>query len=148
MSFTDDLLQGVAAALSAAGVGVYDPARVWTAADTAVAIVADGAVPPVPDRVIVLTDYPIADHASQPNSTIGVQLRFRGAPNDLTGLRTTRDAAYQYLQSLQQQPYGTTHVVQFLRSSSVPMGQDANQRPEYADNYYADTELPPGNRTY
>ena len=144
MSQTADLLDGLAAALDSAGVGTYDPTRTWTAADTATAIVAGSrVVPQCPDRVVVLADYPVRDDPFPTSSgVLGVQLRFRGAPNDLASLLDARDTAYRYLQGLMGVTWGGTHVAVVVRNSSLPLGVDANQRDEHADNYYLTVDYP------
>lgn len=149
MSAAGDLLAGLAVELSAVSAGVYDPARVWTATDTDVCITI-GAVPQVPDRVIVLKTYRLGgDDPAHPAGTVNVQAVCRGRPNDLDDTQAIDGIVYDTLQGLTDRTYGAVHVVQVMDKSAILNGRDANNRWELSTNYTAQLDLPAtANRAY
>lgn len=141
MSITEDLLDGMAGALVAASIGTYrTDGSAYLASETAIAL---DVMPSTPDRCIVLTDYPVSDHPSLPMGTVGVQFKIRGLPNNRRDAKRLRDAIYGLFQGLEHQQYGTVHAIQSLRNTSLPLGQDANNRSLYSDNFYVDVDYPP-----
>ena len=46
------------------------------------------------------------------------------------------------VQGMEHQQFGTAHVVQALRVSSIQLGVDANKRSERSDNYSFDVNVP------
>ncbi|WP_244409203.1 minor capsid protein [Streptomyces albofaciens] len=78
MSYTVDLLDGLARLLDTAGVGTYRPDGVYAAGETAITI---AATPPVPDRVICLSAYPVEESAALTDTTTGIQVRTRAGPD-------------------------------------------------------------------
>jgi hypothetical protein len=139
MGHTDDLLDGIAQFLATAGVGVFHDSA-YAQTDVGIGI---GDLPEDCDRAIGIADYLTNDpYPDQAMSTIGVQLAFRGAPNDRKSMTDLRDAAYQALQNLTYQQFGSCGVTQVLRVSSVPLGQDDHDRWEMTDNYYIDVTVP------
>lgn len=139
MSFTRDLLAGLAADLQDAGVGVYRPAGGYLATDTAIVY---GDLPPTPDRCIALTAYASVDLAGVNLSMIRVQFYLRGTPGDSLDVVDLNDALFLALQCLEHRQYGAAHMVQALRVSSVPMGIDGSRRSELAANYELDVNTP------
>jgi hypothetical protein len=132
-----DLLDGLATFIAAGGIGVtYSPP--YTSGQTGTFF---SKMPDAPDRCVVLTGYPVTDHPNQALSVIGVQIRTRGTtdPFDVGNLDT---AIFQLVQGLTHRTFGTCHVIQMLRKSSVPMGLDSANRWERASNYYADINPP------
>lgn len=141
MSVTNDLLDGLAQMLAAAGVGVYHPdGSGYAANETGILF---KLLPPSPDRVIVLTAF--GANSDQPRITLGnqpVQLRFRGGPDprdvDLIG-----DAAFTVLHGAEDLWFGSVHVIQILRTNSIPLGQDEqDSRWQRGDNYSLDVDYP------
>lgn len=140
MSATSDLLDGLAQFLADAGVATYrGDGSAYLAGETAVVF---ALMPQEPDRVVCLTDYTLADDAANPWSTVRVQVRTRGVPNDPMDVRALRDAVYVALQSESALTLGSVTVAQVLRVSSIPLGIDVNNRYELADNYTLDVQLP------
>ncbi|MGW3511178.1 minor capsid protein [Streptomyces sp. NPDC000994] len=132
MSYTSDLLDGIARHLAAAGVGTYRPDGVYGPDETAITI---ATVPPTPDRIICLTDYPVEDSAALTDTTTGVQVRTR-AGTDPREVADLDDAAHNVLQGTGPHPWGDAHVSLVYRASATPLGQDANGRHERTANYY------------
>lgn len=140
MSLTTDLLDGIAGLIIGAGIAVQKTAPdVYLDSDTAISW---SLMPTQPDRCIVLTDFPVSDDPAQALGQIGVQLRIRGLPGDPRDAQELRDSIYELLQGLINQFFGSVHVIQCNRRSSIPNGQDDSRRFEYFENYYCDVDLP------
>jgi hypothetical protein len=149
MSYTTDLLTGFAQKLADAGLGVYhtDPTAPYLSTDTAIVF---KNMPATPDRCIVLNLYGTGAPEDPQNavSQLGLQVRARGLPNPVTDVNDIMGSIFLLLHGMTHQQFGSVHVNQCFRNSSVPMGQDTNKREEHADNYYLDCDMPPGaNRT-
>lgn len=149
VSALGDLLDGIAADLNTAGLGVYDPARVWTAADTATAV-RIGPMPAAPDRVIVLGGYRLGgDSPDVPSGQINVQFRTRCPSLDPRLLETLDGGIYDLLQGMTGRPYGSIVVTQALHKSSLDIGQDSNNRLMRSMNVAFDLDLTAtANRSY
>ena len=107
MSVTDDLLNGHANLIAAAGLGVFNPSGVYAPSDLAIYL---KIMPDAPDRCIVLNWIPLTDEVNLPEGT--------GLLQNKTGYTL-----------------GSTTVDQCLRVGAVPMGQDSLVRFERADKY-------------
>lgn len=143
MSFTGDLLDGVAALLAGAGAGTYRPAGAYQPGETAIVF---AAMPQTPDRAIVLSTYDVADDASLSDSVIGLQVRCRGGadPHDVEAIA---GAVFDQLHGRTAYQAGTVRVVQSLRQSGTPLGRDDNNRWEHSSNYYLTVHRPSPHRT-
>lgn len=137
-----DLLDGLARALATASVATYrSDGSAYLAGETAVVF---DAMPASPDRVVCLTPY--GSNGDQPTQNLGqvrVQARVRGTAGNAADARDLAAAVFGALHGLTSVDYGTCHVIQCLRISSVPMGQDGSRRFERADNYAVDLNTPP-----
>lgn len=142
MSFTTDLLTGIAQQLHDAGIGTYRPDTPYLAGETAV-VFKD--MPTTPNRVIVLNTYsPGADdNPHVPVSLIALQVRARGNPGQPLDPDGLRDAVYNLLHGQEHRTYGTCHANQILHQSTIPNGKDDSKRWEVSINFYADVDLPP-----
>jgi len=140
-SHTGDLLTGLAGSIASAGIGTYlTGSSVFTAGQTGIGI---GQLPETTDRAIAITDYGTAgDEITQAITTIAVQVLCRSNRNDRLDLASLRDSIFQLLQGMTHVNYGTCHVIQARRISSVPLGLDENDRWLQADNYYFDCNTP------
>lgn len=143
MSFTGDLLEGLAQHIATAGIATYRPAGAYVAGETAIAF---AGMPPDPDRVIVVSAYAVTDDATLSDSVVGVQVRCRGL-TDPRDVELLADAVFGLLHGAHSVQLGAVHVVQALRNSSAPLGQDDNNRWEHTDNYYLTVHRPSTNRT-
>lgn len=139
MSWAEDLEQGVAGLLAAAGVGTYDPDAVL--ADGAAGVIVVG---PLPDEVaagIGVQSYRVGvDDPANPTSSVNVQLwaraASRSAVNDLDA------AGYDAVQGAADVWFGSVHVTQAYSKSSIPMGRDDRGRWERSSNYTFELDLP------
>jgi hypothetical protein len=139
MGHTEDLLEGLAQMGATASLWLYQTAG-YASTDTGAGI---GMLPRDCDKAVSITDYLSAnDSPNQALGTIGVQFWFRGLPYDRASMTNLRDAAFQLFQGMTNRDFGTCHVIQMRRVSSVPQGPDGNNRFEQADNYYLDINTP------
>jgi len=140
VSFTSDLLRGLAQYLNDQGVGVvYKPSGGYLSTDTAVFF---KALPTTPNRCVAISVYGSSDEAKIALSRLRVQFWFRGDPDNSLDVDDLGDAVFQAMQGLEHQTFGTAHVVQALRVSSVQLGIDGSKRSERTDNYALDVNVP------
>lgn len=143
MSFTGDLLDGVAQLLEDAGVGAYRATGAYTAEETGIFL---AGMPQTPDRAIVLATYDVADDASLSDSVIGLQVRCRGG-SDPHDVETIAGAVFDQLHGRTAYQAGAVRVVQSLRQFGVPLGRDESNRWEHSGNYYLTVHRPSPHRT-
>lgn len=139
MGYTVDVFDGVATLLAGAGIGTYHPdGSAYTDGQTGIVY---KAMLPTPDRLIVLTPYTLTDEPEDNLSQLGLQVRCRGTqdPRDVDNLA---DSAFELLHNLKDVWFGSVHVIQLLRKTSVSMGQDDLKRWDRADGYYLDVDMP------
>lgn len=135
--WTTDLLTGLAGVLQAVGVGVWRPdGPAYTAGETGIVI---GAMPPLPERIVVLAHYPVDDHVALTHVIAGIQVRTRAGPTPVD-VQDLDDEVYDALQGLAQTTFGLAHVKQCYRRSSAALGQTRDGRDlwERTSNYYLD----------
>ncbi|GAU67684.1 hypothetical protein SSP35_05_02510 [Streptomyces sp. NBRC 110611] len=133
MSYTVDLLDGLARLLDSAGVGTYRPDGVYEASETAITI---AATPPAPDRCICLSAYPVTDSPVLTDTTTGIQVRTRAGP-DPREVDALDDAVFDVLHGAGPYQWGAAWVQLIFRASAVPIGADDSGRAERTSNYYA-----------
>ncbi|WP_439676000.1 minor capsid protein [Embleya sp. MST-111070] len=135
MTYTRDLLDGLARLLAAAGVATYRPDGVYTPGETAITI---GNAAPAPDRLLVLAAYPITDDPWLTDTVTGVQVRARAGP-DPRDVEQLADDAYDVLHGAGPLLLGAVRVQLITRASGAQIGADASGRMERTDNYRART---------
>ncbi|MFD6094577.1 minor capsid protein [Oerskovia sp. NPDC060338] len=139
MGFTSDLLTGLAEHLANAGIGLtWRPTGVYTAGETGILL---QTVPPTPDRVVVLTPYPVTAGARS-DVVQGVQVRCRATPGSPTPVLDLDDAIYNVLHGAENLHLGPVVVAHAWRASATPLGPDQNRRHETSSNYYLTTAHP------
>jgi hypothetical protein len=143
VSFTSDLLVGVAQRLHTAGIGVYDADGGYSDSDVAIVFRAFGQAP---DRQIALTTYGVDDNFALSDSVVGLQVRTRGT-KDPTVVDAIDDAIFNNLHGAWSATLGSVQVVSVARTSATPFGADGNGRWERVSNYYLTTHRPSPNRT-
>lgn len=141
MSDTRDVVDGLARMLVTATVATYrSDGSPYLASETGV-LFKD--LTSTPDRVVVLNAYGTAD--DNPQWTLGrrlVQARFRGTADPLD-VDALADAAFNVWHGATNLTFGSVHVVQILRVSSIPLGRDEQDlRWQRADNYALDLDYP------
>ncbi|WP_326698045.1 minor capsid protein [Streptomyces sp. NBC_01754] len=132
MSYTTDLLDGLARLLDAAGVGTYRPTGPYVTGETAITI---ASMPSVPDRVICLDAYPVEESAGLTDTTTGVQVWTRAGP-DPRDVIALDDAAFGVLQGSGPHLWGVARVQLVYRQSAAGLGTDATHRHERTSNFY------------
>ena len=140
MSYTGDLVTGVAQDLENAGVGVYrSDGSVYPAGETAIVAML---MPAAPDRCVVLTAYTIDASPDQAYGVLRLQARSRGNRNDPLDATSLDDQVRTYLQGMQHRQYGTFMANHIYLFSSIPLGHDDSDRWEISTNYTVDASNP------
>ena len=134
MSYTNNLIEGLAGLIADAGIAVYRPDGVYADGETGIT---EAVMPDTPDRIVCLTPYPVEDSALTDTVT-GMQARLRAGrdPRDVT---TLADALFDLLHGLQQTTVGGIYIALAWRQSEAWIGQDAQGRMEKTANYYLRT---------
>ncbi|MCM2420305.1 minor capsid protein [Streptomyces sp. RKAG293] len=133
MTYTVDLLDGLARLLDTAGAGIYRPDGLYAADETAITI---ATIPPAPDRVICLSAYPVTDSPVLTDTTTGIQVRTRAGP-DPRVVDALDDAVFDVLHGAGPLLLGAARVQLLFRVSAAPIGADSAGRMERSANYYA-----------
>jgi len=140
MSFTADLVTGLAQHLAAAGIGLtYNPTAPYLPGQTGIFL---GLFPTSPDRCVALTAYASTDQPKIALSRVRVEVAMRGAANNSLDVHELGDAVFNTLQGLEHQQWGSAHVVQALRVISASGGVDDNKRSIRSDSYSFDVNIP------
>jgi len=137
MSWTSDLLTGIAEHLAAEGVGSWNPTGIYTAGQTGIylAIMPPGPADGSGDRAIVLTDYDPNGGTTGGDTAPRVQVRCRGLRNDPLSVLAIKDGVRMALEGLDAVVFGEVTVSGINHVSGTPMGVDGNGRHERSDNY-------------
>ena len=137
MGWETNLLTGIAEHLHAHDVAVWRPdGAAYTAADTAIVL---GAMPPHPDRVVLLNLYPVGSDGIG-DVTEGLQVRCRAGRDPRTVLDLS-GAARDVLDGLAAVNLGGVWVSQIFHRSgeeltALPSVDVQADRVERVDNYY------------
>lgn len=131
------MLTGVAEALHAAGVGVWNPTDAAAAGSVPIAI---GSTPPNAEQSVTLIDYTLTANPRLSDRLIGLNVRIRGtrAP---AAARELAEAVYAALQGRRTLPNGQL-ISQIYWQSEVQIGPDQNGRYERSINYYVQMNIP------
>lgn len=140
MGTARDIITNLGVLLNSSGVGVWDTTGAFQPTDTAV--VAE-AMPPTPDRAIVLTTFPLTQIAGSTTGRWILQVRTRGLPNEVLDCVDLTDQVKTVIDGLTNQLWGNTTVSQVIFYSSIPMGVDDSVRFEHVTKYYVDLDEPP-----
>lgn len=137
MSFTNDVIIGVAELLADADVGSWSPTGTYGSTDTAIVT---GRLPQRPLSAIGLTPYPVLDEVGQPSDDrlgiLGVQLRFRGRSIDIRDAQDLQDAAFDVLHNREYTNLHGRIIPLIWRAVSAPPETNENDQYEIADSYY------------
>lgn len=133
MSYTVDLLDGLARLLHEHGIGTYRTDSPYAAGETAITV---AALTPAPDRVICLSAYPVTDSSVLTDTTTGIQVRTRAGadPREVDALD---DQVHELLHASGPHRFGAVPVQLVYRVSAAPIGADSAGRWERSANYYA-----------
>ena len=142
MSFTSDLLEGVAQRLADNGAGVYLPTGAYGPGDVAIVF---RVLPQDPDRAIALSTYDFGHDLTQPDSLIGLQLRIRGTTDPLSDGEID-DVCFDVLHGLWAVDLGGVIAVSAWRQSGASLGPDESGRFVRTSNYHLQMHRPSPNR--
>jgi hypothetical protein len=131
MTWTNQLVTGLAELIAGAGLGTWRETGVYTDAETGITI---AVVPATPDRIICLTPYPIEDGPLTAGIT-AVQLRCR-AGRDPRDVQAMADELRDLLHNRQHTTVGDIHCELIWRQSQAWIGLDSADRQEITANYY------------
>lgn len=137
MATTADVLLGLAEHLADAGLGTWRDTGLYAKTETGILI---GTVPATPDRVIVLTAYPVTRELDG-TALQGIQVRTR-APGLPTAVADLDEAIYAQLQGREDLILRGTPVSLIEWRSGAPLGRDGDGRTEHSANYYAHLGMP------
>jgi hypothetical protein len=138
MSWTSDLVTGLAEHLAAQGVGTFNPTGVYTSGQTGIYFAVMPPGDPASsgwDRAIILTDYDPNGGNSSGDVASRVQVRCRGLRNDPFSAVNIAAAVRDAIDGLEHVTFGSVEVSGINHISGVPMGVDKNDRHERSDNY-------------
>ncbi|WP_424862101.1 minor capsid protein [Streptomyces sp. MMS24-I29] len=138
MSYTTDLVEGLAELLDEQGLGTYGrPDEPYHSEGTAIVI---GVMPAAPDAVLCLTPYPVEDTGGT-DAITAVQVRMR-AGRDPREVYALADAVCDLLHGREHFRLRGVPVALMWRQSEAQLGLDSNGRMEMSANYYARTTRP------
>lgn len=133
MSFQNDFLTAICEYLNAQGVGTWEPNG--TGYMTANNPIYWDVLPADPNVATAVSLYTVDDEAGT-LSTTGLQLMFRGPPNNRTITKTNTDKAFEALHGLERVTWAGSEVVRVWRQSTASLGVDGNNRQETTSNFY------------
>ncbi|WP_432111164.1 minor capsid protein [Streptomyces sp. YPW6] len=137
MTYTVDLLEGLAELMAAEGLGVYRPDDPIGPGETPIVL---GPMPEEPARVYGLTPYPVED-TDTTDAITAVQIRYRAGP-DLREVWGLADDAFRVLHERRTYRLRDVYVALSWRESAGLMGQDTHGRQELTSNFYFRTTRP------
>lgn len=135
MTWTRDLLTGLAERLAAADVAVWKPDGRYVETQTAITL---GGLPAKPDDAIAIAVYGVGqagDDVEQPDSSVQVQFRMR-ARTDPRVVDDLADGVFDTVHGLASVTLSTGVLVLLARRTLIaPLGRDTSGRWERADSY-------------
>jgi len=130
VGFEVTLLTAIGQYLETRGIGKWSTTP--GTLDTAITV---DALAASPDRGIALTLYPVEDTGGT-GSTVGLQVRFRGAAGNRSAVKNIADNVFDALHGLEHITWGGIPIIRVWRQSGAYLGTDANNRSESTANYY------------
>ena len=137
-SWTTDVAAGLGQHLASAGIGTWRADGVYAPGETGIVV---KTMPPNPDRVIVISPYPVREAPAGSDITLALQVRCRGGqdPRDVDELA---DAVRDLLHGARNVILGPARCALVWRQSHAPLGADESGRWETSSNFYAQTAHP------
>ncbi|MFD8970545.1 minor capsid protein [Streptomyces sp. NPDC059568] len=137
MTYTVDLVEGLAELMTAEALGIYRPDAPYAPGETAIVL---GVMPEEPERVICLTAYPVED-TDTTDAITAIQCRFR-AGHDPRAVDQLADRAFGLLHERRSYRLRGIYVALSWRQSQAWIGQDTHGRMELTSNFYFRTTRP------
>lgn len=145
MSYAVDLCAGIAEFLAAQGLATWRADGAYVPTDYRPIFYS--IVPATAGDAITLTSYGVSDSFALSSSTIGLQVRVRGAGRNPAGADRIGDDIFNVLHGAQHVELSTgIHVSGARRVSSISLGQAPSGDWARSDNYYLDAHRPSANR--
>jgi len=142
MTWTPDLLDGMAQALATAGIGTYAAGHYTSATACGITI---GTTADEPVKAIALFAYSPLDDFILADVMQPVQLRIRGTL-DATSVDTIGDAIFDLWHGTTGLIFNSVHTVSIARNSVLPLGRDERERWMASHNYYVRANRPTASR--
>lgn len=136
MSWTEDLVTGLAEDLDAQSIGTWDQGGFT-------GNVFDTSIPDSPDDAIGITPYSLAPDHDLADVVQPVQFWLRGSQQFVTA---TADALFDRYEGVTGMVFAGIHCPLIVLNSDARMGMDANGRYERAVNYYFSAMRPTASR--
>jgi hypothetical protein len=146
-TWTTDLLEGIAAYVSASGIGTWRPGGGYTAAEQPV--IAVGSLADDFDRGIGLRVYSPQVARRFADIVQPVQFYLRGARDaGIADVEQVGGKLFNLLDSAQGYDVGGIRIVQSWLNSAAPLGVDSEGRETAAHNYYFRAQRYTASRTF
>jgi len=142
MTWTPDLLTGMAQALDDAGIGIYTPGHFTSSTDCGITL---GTTNDESVKAIALFAYSPVDHFVLADVMQPVQIRIRGTL-DVTSVDTIGDAIFDLWHGTTGLIFNSVHTSMIRRNSVVPLGRDERNRWMASHNYYVSANRPTASR--
>lgn len=133
MTAAEALYAAIATQIAAHTTAVWNPTGIYTASQTGITI---KAMPQSPDSIVALTIHDRDDHRDPglPDQAIRFQVRLRTPKGNPVTVDTLAEAVTAALKG-DHMNWGGITITTCHRYSYIPMGFDANNRPELALNF-------------
>jgi hypothetical protein len=142
VTWTNDLLTGMAQAMAADGIGTFGPGHPTTSTACAITL---GTAADEPIKAVALFAYSPVDDVMLANTMQPVQIRIRGTV-DATSCDTIGDAIFDLFHGVTGLVFGTVHTSLIARNSVIPLGRDDHDRWMSSHNYYVHANRPTASR--
>lgn len=133
MSFQTELLHDIGVYLDSVGAATYNEAGTFY--QQAENPLYWDLLPSDLDRATAMSIYPLGGDDGT-LSTVAVQFRHRGRPNNRADTKHLSDAVESALNGLERVFWGGVEVIRVWRQSATVLGPDKNNRQEATQNYY------------
>lgn len=144
MATTEDIFDGSAKLIQAAGLGRYIPATdttsVFQASDTAIV---RGRLPASPDRAVSLRPVPVIADVISPLATVMLQVLTRGTQNNASDAAILAGAVKDQLLGLTDVWFGPTHIIQVRFGGAVDLDPDESERDVWSTKFLVDVDEVP-----
>ena len=138
MTWTNDLLYGLAQMLNDNGIGTFRTGFYSSSDDTAISL---GSTVDESVKAIALFAYGATDSFRTADVMQPVQFRIRGTA-DATSVDTIGDAIFDLLHGATGLVINGVHTVSIARQSVIPLGRDDSDRWTASHNYYIRANRP------
>lgn len=93
-------------------------------------------LPTTPDHAVAVSLYPVDDNTGHTTTTVGVQFRIRGRPNQRSDVKDTADLIHDTLHDWTGGDLDGIPVIRCWQQSGGTLPVDGNNRQHITRNYY------------